>query len=50
MKNQGPPLSLNSASGKAPQFKLPIPGGKTKAKEESVAAGVPKAKPRRKSA
>jgi hypothetical protein len=33
---------------KAPQFKMPIPGGKTKAKEEPVADDVPKAKSWRK--
>jgi DNA end-binding protein Ku len=35
---------------KAPQFKLPIPGGKAKTKEEPVASDVPKAKSRRRSA
>jgi len=34
----------------APQFKFPIAGGKSKAKEDKAAAEAPKAKPRRKSA
>ena len=34
----------------APQFKFPISGGKTKAKDEKVAVEAPRSKSRRKSA